>query len=289
MSLTVVIVTYKSNHLIKNLVKSVPDNFNILIIENSLDKSLKNYLEKDFRNVEVIIPKENLGYSKAINFGVKLAKTNYVLCLVADVIFDYKSFFEIEKVCNNLKNFAIIAPTYNDESTFKNYIKDDNSKTKILNLDTNKILEVREVDGAAFVINKKKFNNEVMDKNIFMYFENTDMCLNTLRRGEKIYAILNIKFDHLGLQSSEKKYLAEITKNRNWHYCWSKFYFYQKNYSYIFALSKIFPNFLRSVFKICKFFLLKKHSHHYENALAELKGIVSGVLKKKSDYRPKLN
>ena len=53
-----------------------------------------------------------------------------------------------------MKNFAIIAPTYNDESTFKNYI-DDYSKTKILNLDANKILEVKEVDGAAFVINKK--------------------------------------------------------------------------------------------------------------------------------------
>ncbi len=288
MSLTVVIVTYKSNHLIQNLVKSVPDNFKILIIENSLDKSLKKNLEKDFKNVEVIIPKENLGYSKAINFGIKLAKTNHVLCLVADVIFDYKSFFEIEKVCNNLKNFAIIAPTYNDESTFKNYI-DDYSETKILNLDANKILEVKEVDGAAFVINKKKFDNEVMDKNIFMYFENTDMCLNTLRRGEKIYAILNIKFDHLGLQSSEKKYSAEIIKNRNWHYCWSKFYFYQKNYSYAFALSKIFPNFLKSIFKILKFILLKKDKHHFENALAEFQGIVSSVLKKKSDYRPKLN
>ena len=47
----------------------------------------------------MIIPKENLGYSKAINL-VSTSKTNHVLCLVADVIFDYKSFFEIEKVCN---------------------------------------------------------------------------------------------------------------------------------------------------------------------------------------------
>lgn len=289
MSLTIVIVTYKSNHLIQNLVKSIPKNFKILIIENSLDKNLKNSLEKEFKNTEVLIPKENLGFTGAVNYGVKIAKTNFVLCLVADVIFDHKSFTEIEKICNSLEDFAIIAPTFNDERTFKNYIENNKSKSKIFNLNEKKVLEVKEVDGAAFVVNKKKFINDVMDENIFMYFDSTDMCLNTLRRGEKIYVILNIKFDHLGLQSSEKKYSEEIIKNRNWHYCWSKFYFYRKNYSYLIALSKIFPNFLRSIFKILKSLILKKDEHFYENALAELKGIVNSVLKKKSDYRPKIN
>ncbi len=289
MSLTIVIVTYKSNHLIQKMIKSIPEKFKVLIIENSLDKNLKNSLENNFRNVEVLLPKENLGYAGGINFGVKQAKTNHVLCLVADVIFDYKSFTEIENVCNKLENFAIVAPTFNDESTFKNYIENNESDPKIFNLDEKKILEVKEVDGAAFVLNKKKFKNEVMDENMFMYFESTDMCLNTLRRGEKIYAILNIKFDHLGLQSSEKKYSVEIIKNRNWHYCWSKFYFYNKNYSYIYALSKIFPNFLRSILKIFKSILLKKNNQDYENALAELKGVWNGVLKRKSYYRPKID
>ena len=164
MSLTIVIVTYKSNHLIQNLVKSIPKDFKILIIENSLDKNLKNSLEKDFKNIEVLIPKENLGFTGAVNYGVKIAKTNFVLCLVADVIFHYKSFTEIEKICNSLEDFAIIAPTYNDESTFKNYIENNKEKSKILNLNEKKVLEVEEVDGAAFVVNKKKFINDVRDR-----------------------------------------------------------------------------------------------------------------------------
>ena len=45
-----------------------------------------------------------------------------------------------------------------------------------------------------------------------MYFESTDMCLNTFKKGEKIYAILDVKFEHLGLQSSEAKYSDEIKK-----------------------------------------------------------------------------
>ena len=123
---------------------------------------------------------------------------------------------KIEEICNNLKNFAIVAPTFNDESTFKNYIENKKSKSKALNLNNNKILEVKEVDGCILV--NPRFNNQVMDENIFMYFESTDMCLNTIRKGEKIYAFLDIKFDHLGMQSSEKKYSVEIIKNRNWPY-----------------------------------------------------------------------
>ena len=37
-----------------------------------------------------------------------------------------------------------------------------------------------------------------------MYFENTDMCFNILKNGGKIFVLLNLKFDHLGLQSSEE-------------------------------------------------------------------------------------
>ena len=54
MSLTIVIVTFKSNHLIEKLIKSIPEKFKILIIENSLDKNLKNSLEHSFKNVEVL-------------------------------------------------------------------------------------------------------------------------------------------------------------------------------------------------------------------------------------------
>ena len=68
MSLTIVIVTFKSNHLIYNLVKSIPKNFKVLIIENSLDKEVKHSLERKFKNVEVIIPEKNLGYSGGVIF-----------------------------------------------------------------------------------------------------------------------------------------------------------------------------------------------------------------------------
>ena len=51
-------------------------------------------------------------------------------------------------------NFAIIAPTYRNENVYKNYIEKKDEKADTLDVGNNKLLEVSEVDGAAFVINK---------------------------------------------------------------------------------------------------------------------------------------
>jgi hypothetical protein len=41
----------------------------------------------------------------------------------------------------------------------------------------------------------------------------------------------------------------EIHVNKNWHYCWSKFYYFKKNYGYLYGLKKTIPNFVRAMKK----------------------------------------
>ena len=95
MNFSIVIVTFKSEHLIENLIKSIPQSIEILIVENSLNSSLKLDLEKKYENTKVIIPPNNLGYAKALNLGVQSSKNNFVLCLVADVFFETQVFLKI--------------------------------------------------------------------------------------------------------------------------------------------------------------------------------------------------
>ena len=286
MSLTIVIVTFKSQHLIIDLLKSIPKKYNVLIIENSKDLELKTKIESNFNNVKVLIPKENLGYAGGINYGVNIASTKYVFCLVADVFFESQTFYLLEEIIKKI-DFTIIAPTFKNESVYKNYIEHEDKNFKPFEIEDFQILQVKEVDGAAFIVNKNKFKGNIMDDKIFMYFENTDMCFNILKNGGKIFALLNLKFDHLGLQSSEEKYMLEIRKNRNWHYCWSKFYFYKKNYNYFYALSKITPNFFRALNTLIKA-RIKRDMKTYLNSKAEISGIINSVLNKKSSYRPKI-
>ena len=73
--ITIVFSAYQSHNLLKKLLK-LPKNLQIIVVENFLDKKLKIFLEKKYKNVEVIIPKENLGLAKSYNLGLKKAKQN---------------------------------------------------------------------------------------------------------------------------------------------------------------------------------------------------------------------
>ena len=42
MNLSVVIVAFKSGHLLEKLILSIPKNYEIIIIENSLDREIKD-------------------------------------------------------------------------------------------------------------------------------------------------------------------------------------------------------------------------------------------------------
>ena len=75
--LTLVFSSYKSLRLLKIILKQFHNKYKTIIIENSLDKKIKNYLEKNFNNTQVIIPKENLGLAKSYNLGIKKAKTKF--------------------------------------------------------------------------------------------------------------------------------------------------------------------------------------------------------------------
>ena len=96
----------------------------------------------------------------------------------------------------------------------------------------------------------------------------------------------NIKFTHEGNSSVNKSFLLEVNLSRNWHYGWSKFFFFKKHYGMFFALRKIFPNFLRSIKKIITYKFLLRDSLKLQFALAEFKGILYSVLSRPSNYRP---
>ena len=87
MDFSVVIVSFKSFHLIEEHIKAIENKNQIIVIENSLDKNLKEKLEKSYSNVEVVIPKTNLGYGGALNLGIKKSNLNNYLCLILTNLF----------------------------------------------------------------------------------------------------------------------------------------------------------------------------------------------------------
>ena len=286
MNTSFVIISFKSFHLIEKIIENIPEENEIIIIENSLDNNLKDKIEKMYSNVKVIIPKKNLGYGGGLNLGVLNSKNKKVMCMVADISLKKECIIEILNILNTFNDFSILTPTYFDESVHKNYVMNKNDKIKSIKILNNTLKEVEDIDGAIMIINKEKFiSQEIFDENIFLYFENTDLCLRVKKNKEKIYIIENLKFTHHGIKSSHPSFQNEVLKSRSWHYCWSKFYFYKKHFSYFFAFRKTFPNFIRAI-KYCVYYKIKKNDFKFQLHKHEFLGLLNAYFLKQSSYRP---
>ena len=286
---TIVFLSFHSELHIKRLVFDIKKKYPIIVIENSLNVKLKKELEEKFDNVKVIIPPKNIGISAGYNLAIKESKTNLVFLNPTDIVITNKCLENLEECISKIKDFTLLAPTYDDESVYKNYEIFD--QKKINTHYENEIFEkykIKEVDfiDNDFILNKKHFEDiGFFDENIFIYFETMDLCKKVRLANKKIYVCEKIKFEHFGGQSHEPKFNFEATLNRNWHYNWSKFYYFKKNFGYFLALRKILPNFLRSLKRLL---ISKIYNKKIEYSLrkAELLGIIKSVFNKPSDYRP---
>jgi len=286
---TIVFLSFHSELHIKRLLFDIKKKYPIIVIENSLNVKLKKELEEKYDNVKVIIPPKNIGISAGYNLGIKESKTNLVFLNPADIVITNKCLENLEECISKIRNFALLAPTYDDESVYKNYEIFDQKKIKT-NFE-NEIFEkyqVNEVDyiDNDFILNKKHFENiGFFDEKIFLYYETMDLCKKARLANKKIYVCNKIKFSHYGSQSVSSNFSHKIALSRSWHYNWSKFYYFKKHFGYFFALKKIFPNFLRSLKRLLISKIYRKKIEYSLNK-TELSGIITSVFNKPSDYRP---
>ena len=168
MSISVVIIAFRSDHILPNLISKIPNHHEIIVIENSLQNKTKTSLENKYNNLKVLIPNENLGYSGGVNLGVEKSKNNFVLIVTADVDFTKEMIENFEECIENFNDFALLAPVYKNDSIHKNFKVFNNKRINEINIKKFQLSEVDEIDGALFLINKKQFDsNKIMDDKFF--------------------------------------------------------------------------------------------------------------------------
>ena len=281
-NLTFIIVTFKSDHVIHECIKSLPKDSNIIIIENSNSLEFKKKLEAKYSKINVIV-QENTGMGSANNKGIKLCKTDYAFVINPDVKFYENTMSELINLSSKYNDYSILAPI-SDDTKYPNY-KIINKKIKDNNPD---FLNVDSVDGYAMLINKNKFSDNIyFDENFFLYLENDDLCLRKKKEDNKIYVAKKAKVQHLGARSHSPIYEKEIEFSRNWHWMWSKFYFNKKHYGYSKAILIGFPTLINSMIKLFYYFLT--HNKFKKKIyIMRFLGLINSMFGKKSWYRPQI-
>jgi len=272
--LTIVIVTFKSEAKILDCLKSIGDQANIIVVENSKNDNFKNDLEDKFSNLKCILTHENLGYAKANNIGLKQVTTKYALVLNPDTTLDKHAVPRfLERIKKN-KDFWLMGPA--------------NHQMVELEFGTNDFIEVDNLKGFAIFINLSKFNNEYFDENFFLYFEEIDLCKRVKKKKGKIYLDRLIKINHQGSKSVNNIDNLELEKNRNWHWMWSTFYYHKKHKGFFLALIIVFPKLISAFVKtIIYSILLNKNKR--DIYLSRMSGIINSIFGNKSWYRPSLD
>ena len=290
-NISIIIVTYKSEEVIDECLKSIPSDINILIIDNSGDHKFKENIEKKYNNVSCIVSLENLGMGAGNNLGLRQVKTDYALILNPDVVLENETIDELVSAIENLNEFSIIAPICKDENypNYEEFIKDD---VDYSNLEP---FKVKSIDGFAMLFNLKRINqlknfeNRLyFDENIFLYLENDDLCKRLMDIKENIYVVPKSKIHHKGASAVSKKYSHQIELSRNWHWIWSKFYFNKKHKGYITALLNGLPTFLSSSLKFL-FYSITINKKKREIYLFRAYGYLSAAFGKKSYLRPNID
>ena len=277
---TIVILTHKSKELVIKFIKNLYKKFKIIIVDNSNDIQLELLIKNIYSDIDIHLISNN-GYSDQINYGLKFVKTEYFLISNPDVegINDLhiQEFLRVAKKLNN--RFSALGPRYMDANP-KSIKQSQNDKD---------IAELRFLSGACMFFNKKNYDLiGGFDNNIFLYFEENDYCMRS-KKLFKNYQINNIKIYHEGGNSVSCKYQNEIQDQkelRSWHFVWSKFYYYKKNYGYIYAIFFFLPIILRTSFKIFLYSITKDEINYfkYKNRLS---GMISSIKGEKSYKRPK--
>jgi len=265
-NLTILAVAYKPRiELVSRLIENFSQDYPILIINNSLSRINENFYNK--KNVEIIDNTSNLGNGAGINLGLKKIKSKYALYLDFDSLIDKQNFKKLCDYAEKLRDFAVLIPnsTNVDEKLepFKTWEK----------------------EGSIMFFNLSKIKNQILfDEKFFLYFEEVDFFFNCLKKNLDVFFIPAVKIFHEQGSSSEKN--DTINDLRIWHYSWSQFYFYKKNFGYLKAISKCFPFLIKDSIMMV-FYLIILNFKPFKLRYYRINGLLNSMIGLRSWKRKK--
>ena len=275
--ITIGIVTYKSEKVLFKCLKSIKKISKIIIYDNSNDIILKNKVKSKYPKIKFILSKKNLGYGNANNEIIKECKTKYLLILNPDTVLKKSCESELLKSINEKNlDFSIIAPISQDKN-FGFITKDPVLRKR-------GIFETNYVKGFALLIDVKIIKKIGMfDKNIFLYFEEIDLCKRLNENNYKIYVNSKAKIFHKAAKSSNIGF--EFEKCRHWHWMWSSVYYKKKHSDYLDVLINFVPLVFTSVLKMIFYALIFQKKKIVINYM-RFSGTLNALVGKNSWYRP---
>ncbi len=209
--LSIIIVGYNNKDLITDCIKSIwkdtslKDKEIIAVDNGSTDGSQEaiKKLQKSIPNLYLIENKENLGFAKANNQGIKKARGEYILLLNSDIIVKKGSLGKLLAFTKKKKDAGVVGPKLLNidgslqpscfrfptiSNAIREYWLGEKGLFEKYAPKGKKASTVDAVVGAAFLMTPAALEKVgALDEKYFAYFEDIDYCRNVWRKGLKVY------------------------------------------------------------------------------------------------------
>ena len=249
-SVSIIIVTYNSEKEIVNCVNSLLPQLNningeiIIIDNNSTDNTIS--LISDIINTSILLiqNKDNFGYTKANNQGIKNTKCDFILLLNPDTIVPNGTITNLLNEISENKHCGAIAPqlrfpdgriqkscrrfprrrdilyeSIGLSKLFKN--SKEFNYWKMGDFDHKITCLVDQPAGAALLISKKVIDEiGLLDEQFHMFFSDVDLCKRIWNAGYNIQYTTNSFITHKGGASVYRKRIKMILSSHFsfWNY-----------------------------------------------------------------------
>lgn len=236
-SVTAILVSYNSADVIGEALAPLlkrPEIAAIMVMDNCSTDRTCDLIRSEFPSVLLTENPRNEGFGRGNNIALKKIITPYALLVNPDAVLQEGALEKLLDAAETYPDAAILAPAlYNEQGELHVSFKSDvwqrekrSSGAPKNNAEGDICAEY--LSGAVWLLNMRLMRQVgFFDPNIFLYYEDDDLCLRARRAGCGLVYVPAARVTHLmGASSGEIKIESEFFRQR--HMAWSRLYIEEK-------------------------------------------------------------
>ncbi len=237
-NLTIIIVNYNTRELLRQCLENLNLKAETIVVDNGSTDGSPGMVAKEFPKVKLIKNKNNLGFAKANNQGIKKARGKYILFLNSDTVVRQKTIPALLGYLEDHPKVGAVTPRLElrngeiDPDCHRGFPMPRAAFCYFTGLerliprskffgqyhqtwkDLNAIHEIDACCG-AFLLTRKKILAEIdgFDESYFFYGEDLDLCFRIKQKGWRVVYYPQVKAIHYkGASSGLRKETRDISQ-----------------------------------------------------------------------------
>lgn len=227
LKLSIVIVNWNAKEFLYQCLQSIEQSglngpLNIIIVDNCSTDNSVNFIRQQFPQITIIANKNNIGFARANNQGIKKTESEYILLLNPDTVIFQNSLSTMIALMDESPNVGVCgprildahknpAPVASSPKTLRMLIMDTFAAKlfpRVMSLDKvfpTRPTKVRNLSGCCLLLRRKALMEVgTLNEDLFLYYEEPELIERLLKKGWYAYYLPQSEIVHYGQKSTSQ-------------------------------------------------------------------------------------